>query len=79
MKYPDNWKRTETKFDKKFNFVAKTVIPSLDNYCLSDFLIIQKWVDYAKGIGDPTASAFASLEIQYQDIYQIAKNRVALT
>jgi len=44
-------------------------------FCLSDFYIIQKWIDYAKGIGDQSIKVFEDRPIIYQDIYDKAKER----
>jgi len=59
MRYPKEWKSIEEKFDKNYQLVPKqTTKPSLSGFCLSDFYIIQKWIDYAKGIGDNTSKIF---------------------
>ena len=47
----------------------------LKSFCLSDILIIEKWVDYAKGLGDPTSEFFHSYEVKYQNVYKVAKDR----
>ena len=55
MSFPDGWKKFEEQFDqyklaKSTDFVKSARL----EFCLSDFYIIQKWIDYGKGIGDHT-------------------------
>ena len=74
--YPDDWREIETKFDKNHSSTFKKIVnPSLKTFCLSDFLIIRKWIDYAKGLGDPSADYFTDFEIRYDSIYTFAKTR----
>ena len=40
------------------------IIASLPEFCLSDFYIIQKWIDYAKGIGDQSSEIFNETKIR---------------
>ena len=40
-----------------------------------DFYIIQKWIDYAKGIGDKSITTFNDMPIIFGDIYELAKKR----
>ena len=59
MNYPKDWKAVETKFDQED--LIKPVDydqSSLTSFCVSDFYIIQKWIDYAKAIEDPSAEIF---------------------
>ena len=37
----------------------ETLQPSLAGFCLSDFYIIQKWIDYAKGLKDQSVKEIA--------------------
>ena len=53
----------------------KKNILSISGINLSDFLIIRKWVDYAKGLKDPTVNLFKENEIIHRDIYDRAKTR----
>ena len=56
--------------------MPKTFVnPSLRQFGLSDFLIIQRWIDYAKGLGDPTSLLFESLPVEYEDTFKVAQNR----
>ena len=76
MKYPADWKDIENEFDTTHSIKAKKLTnPSLSQFCLSDVLIIHKWIDYAKGLGDPTSELFSSLPVKYQHIFEIAKAR----
>jgi hypothetical protein len=42
---------------------------------LSDFYSIQKWIDYAKGIGDQSIESFNDRPIIFKNIYAEAKIR----
>jgi len=77
MQYPQEWHALETRFDTENLILPEaSVNPSLKEFCLSDYLIILKWIDYAKGIGDPTSELFSSIPIKYEEIWKIAKARV---
>ncbi|MDB4244181.1 tetratricopeptide repeat protein [bacterium] len=75
MNFPQEWKLIEDQFDQ--NYVKDSVkkSPSLSEFCLSDFYIIQKWVDYARGIGDQSAEVFNESPTRFVDIFEAAKNR----
>ena len=60
---------------KKSKIILLKISIPLKSFCLSDILIIQKWVDYAKGLGDPTSELFHSYEVKYQSVYKVAKDR----
>ena len=77
MQFPQAWQALETEFDDKNLIISKThLISSLKEFCLSDYLIIQKWIDYAKGIGDPTSELFSDLPVKYDKIMELATARV---
>ena len=77
MQYPQEWHTLETRFDDENLILPESyVYPSLKGFCLSDYLIIQKWIDYAKGIGDPTSKLFCDLPIKYKEIWKIAQARI---
>ena len=77
MQFPQEWQALESKFDDENLISPKThLISSLKEFCLSDYLIIQKWIDYAKGISDPTSNLFCDLPIKYEGIWRIAKARI---
>ena len=76
MKYPDSWRGIKDSFGEKNSYPQKIVLhSSLTTFCLSDFLIIQKWIDYAKGVHDPTAKLFQNLGIVYNDVFKNAALR----
>ena len=76
MSYPNEWNEFEKKFDQK-----NLIVPnegqqaSLSEFCLSDFFIIQKWIDYAKAIGDQSVEVFSDSPIIYKNVYETAKSR----
>ena len=77
MNYKEEWKVIEEAHDRKKAEYAKEIKrTSLSGLNLSDYLIIRKWVDYAKGIGDPTADLLSQDTLYYQDIYDTAKARL---
>ena len=76
MDYPFEWKAVEDQFDQDHLIKPKeNLTPSLSEFCLSDFYIIQKWIDYAKGIGDRSIESFNDRPIIFKDIYEVAKRR----
>ena len=76
MTFPKEWKPLEKKFDQEELIEPKdNITASLPEFCLSDFYIIQKWIDYAKGIGDQSIETFNDRPIIFPDIYEKAKMR----
>ena len=76
MSFPQEWKLLEDRVDQSELIKPdETLRPSLPMFCLSDFYIIQKWIDYAKGLEDQSVKTFSDRPIIYEDIYQLAKNR----
>ena len=77
MNYPEDWKVIENDHDRKKPMKAKENIkPSLSGLNLNDVLIIGKWLDYARGIGDSSANLINYDAIQYLEIYNLAKARL---
>ena len=76
MNYPEDWKIIEQDYDKKTYAPPKDVRPSLLGLNLRDVLVIQRWIDYAKGLGDPSANLVNPNTIYDQRIYKIAKTRL---
>ena len=77
LQYPKEWQALEVEFDIESPIQPKTYVnSSLKEFCLSDYLIIQKWIDYAKGIGDPASELFRDLPVKYNEILNVAKARV---
>ena len=52
---------------------------SLPKYCLNDFYIIQKWIDYAKGLDDHSVLKFNDRPIMFDGVYEMAKERKKLS
>ena len=76
MQFPKEWVQIETKFDQNnLIFPKKRKQADLAKFCLSDYLVIQKWIDYGKGLGDPSTELFSELPIRYKGIYEAAKSR----
>ena len=77
MTFPKEWKTVEKQFDQNEPIKPKVIkMPSLPKFCLSDFYIIQKWIDYAKGINDQSVETFCDRPILFEDIYELAKERI---
>ena len=73
IEYPKEWKPIEDQFDKNHLIKGKqNLLPSLPEFCLSDFYIIRKWIDYARGLQDPSCHLFEDKPILFQDIYEAA-------
>ena len=69
MSYDKDWKRIEDDFDSKNSMKPKSnVPPSLSCLSLSDVLIIRNWIDYAKGIGDPSVQLLEQNEVGSQSV-----------
>ncbi len=55
----------------------KIISPSLSGLNLNDILIIQNWIDYAKGIGDPSVHLLNQNMVFSPTMYKIAKTRLS--
>jgi len=76
MKLQKNFKTVEKQFDLTHTFRQKPEqIPSSKNFGLSDCLIIRKWIDYSKGINDPSKDLFNHLPIKYEEIFKAGQKR----
>jgi len=79
MNYREEWRVIEESHDRVNKIQSNEFIRiSLSGLNLSDVLIIRKWIDYARGIGDPTADLLNQKTIYYEDIYYRAKARLKL-
>ena len=77
MNYTEEWKVIEDDFDRKKPMKAKENLkPSLSGLNLNDVLIIRKWLDYARGIGDSSANSINDDAVQYPEVYNLAKARL---
>ena len=77
MNYKEEWRVIEDDHDKKeLMHVKELKRVNLSGLNLSDVLIIRKWIDYAKGIGDSSADLLNQNTIQYHLIHDRAKARL---
>jgi tetratricopeptide (TPR) repeat protein len=77
MSYNDDWKLIEEDHDSINSIKSDKIIsPSLSGLNLSDVLIIRNWIDYAKGIGDPSVHLLNQSTVSSQRIYRVAKKRL---
>ena len=77
MKYNEDWKLIEEGHDSKSQIKSNKIItPSLSGLNLNDILIIQNWIDYAKGIGDPSVNLLNQNTIFSPTMYKTAKTRL---
>ena len=79
MNYDQDWKEIEISYDRN-NTINKHKFKkvNLSGLSISDVLIIRKWIDYAKGIGDPSADLLNQNTVNYQMIHDRAKARLKL-
>ena len=77
MDYPIE-ENEEIEFDQKISYVNKMICQNHQWVCLEDLYIIQKWIDYGKGIKDKTCKQFENILIIFDNIYKIANNRKKL-
>jgi len=77
MNYNEDWKSIEEDHDSLSSIKSSKIItPSLSGLNLHDALIIQNWIDYAKGIGDQSVHLLNQNKIFTSNIYQNAKSRI---
>ena len=77
MNYNEGWKVVEADYDRENPTRAKENLRStVTGLNLSDILTIRKWVDYAKGIGDPSVNLLNQNAIYDQKTYELAKARL---
>ena len=77
MNYNEKWKLIEEDHDSTSPIKSNKIIsPSLSGLNLHDVLIIQNWIDYAKGIGDPSVHLLNQNTIFSPTIYKTAKTRL---
>ena len=76
MTYNENWKSIEEEFDLLNSLRSNRIItPTLAGLNLQDILVIRNWIDYAKGIGDPSVNLLKQNKIFSKTIYNKAKKR----
>ena len=77
MNYDKEWKVIEEDHDKENPMLPnENISPSKSGLNLNDVLIMQKWIDYAKGVGDQQVDLLKQNTICYQDVYGLAKTRL---
>ena len=77
MNYNEKWKLIEEDHDSTSPIKSNKIIsPSLSGLNLNDVLIIQNWIDYAKGIGDPSVHLLNQNTLFSPTMYKIAKTRL---
>ena len=77
MNYNEDWKLIEEGHDSTNPIKSNKIItPSLSGLNLHDVLIIQNWIDYAKGIGDPSVHLLNQNTVFSPTMYKIAKTRL---
>ena len=76
MSYKEEWEEIERVHDSTELLPSKELItPSLYGFGLNELLIIENWIDYAKGIGDESAYSVGQQAVNSKSIYSIAKSR----
>ena len=55
---------------------SNKIIPTLSGINFHDILIIQNWIDYAKGIGDTSLNLLGQTKVFSPKIFEIAKKRI---
>ena len=76
MQYGDGWKDVEVMHDKTYRTSEpRQILPSLKGVSLQDATVIRKWLDYAKGLDDPSCEDFRIDNILYPDVYEIGRLR----
>jgi|TARA_B110001469_G_scaffold29634_1_gene30209 tetratricopeptide (TPR) repeat protein len=76
MNYNEDWKVIEEDHDSKHRADLTDVRPSVSGLNLRDVLVIRRWIDYAKGIGDLSADLINQDPVRDQRIYSLAKARL---
>ena len=76
MSYNEDWKSIEKNHDSLNPMKSNKIIPTLSGVNLHDILIIQNWIDYAKGIGDTSLNLLGQTKVLSPKIFKIAKKRI---
>jgi len=77
MNYNEDWKSIEKDYDSlNSKKSSKIITPHLPGLNLQDVLIIRNWIDYAKGIGDPSVHLLNQNTVFSPKIYKTAKTRI---
>ena len=54
MNFEDSWNKIEKKAEREINLDNRILKESISGFSISDFLIINHWLNYAKAINDNT-------------------------
>ncbi|MDC0416263.1 tetratricopeptide repeat protein [Candidatus Pelagibacter sp.] len=76
MSYNENWKSIEKNYDSLNPIKSNKIIPTFSGISLHDILIVQNWIDYAKGIGDTSLNLLGQTKVFSPKIFKIAKKRI---
>jgi len=77
MNYNEDWKSIEEDYDSLNSIkFSKIITPNISGLNLHDILIIRNWIDYAKGIGDPSVYLLNQNTVFSKKIYKDAKTRI---
>ena len=76
MSYNEDWKSIEKNHDSLNPMKSNKIIPTLSGINLHDILIVQNWIDYAKGIGDTSLNLLGQTKVFSPKIFEIAKKRI---
>ena len=77
MNYNEDWKPIEEDYDSLNSIKSsKITIPNLSGLNLHDIIIIRNWIDYAKGIGDPSVHSLKQNNVFSAKIFKDAKKRI---
>ena len=77
MSYNSNWELIEKQYEFKTQAKPnKFILPTLSGLSLNDVLIIQNWIDYAKGMGDKCVEVLSHRVILNNAIFNAARSRL---
>ena len=76
MNYNEDWKSIEQNHDSLNPIKSNKIIPTLSGVNFHDILIIQNWIDYAKGIGDTSVNLLGQTKVFSPKIFEIANKRI---
>ena len=76
MNYNEKWKKIEVRADKKKSLIKKKFVDTITGFSLSDFIIINQWLNYAKLIND---MSYKNINLEFfnsEHIYQEMSNQL---
>jgi len=76
MNYNEKWKKIEVRADKKKGLIKKKFVDTLTGFSLSDFIIINQWLNYAKLINDMSYKNVNLEFLNSEYIYQAMSNQL---